>query len=439
MDLKTETIEEPRTRSGFWGKLIDRYGSITGKLSGAVVDQALFGGSNFILNVLLARWMEPSQYGAFVVAYSWFLLPQNFYDALLIEPMSIFGSGRYFKKLRYYLGYIYYGHMGIGLVGALVLAIGAIFSHVVDSALMGTALLGVAVATPMMLSRWLTRQPLYVMTQPHHSALGGAIYLVLSTASIWVLYQLDILDPFTAILANGLANLASSIFLTLRFIKPVLRLKKDEDLAPRKLIREHLGYARWSILSRGLSWISINIYYVMLPVIVGLGGSAALRALMNFSMPMSMAIAAVLTLLLPMFVRAYENEGKASLNGKIRMALGLMVGGSLVYLVAVVLFGGLAASQLYRGQFDEFVTLPVLVTLGLIPVTTSFNIVMDAALRSMGHIKLAFISQIASAVLALTAGLLLMSTLGLLGVTLSMNLTALVTVAIQWSIYRRLQ
>lgn len=45
-------------RKGFW----------------AVLDQGLFAGSNFLVSVLLARWLEPASYGAFSVAYSVFLL-----------------------------------------------------------------------------------------------------------------------------------------------------------------------------------------------------------------------------------------------------------------------------------------------------------------------------------------------------------------------------
>jgi len=40
----------------------------TGKGGLAVVDQALFAGSNFLLSILLARWLTPAEYGAFAVA-----------------------------------------------------------------------------------------------------------------------------------------------------------------------------------------------------------------------------------------------------------------------------------------------------------------------------------------------------------------------------------
>ena len=39
----------------------------------AVADQGVFAVSNFLLNILLARWLAPADYGAFALAYSVFL------------------------------------------------------------------------------------------------------------------------------------------------------------------------------------------------------------------------------------------------------------------------------------------------------------------------------------------------------------------------------
>ena len=46
--------------------LIRRWGA---HISFSLVDQALFSGANFLLNILLARWLLPEAYGAFAVAF----------------------------------------------------------------------------------------------------------------------------------------------------------------------------------------------------------------------------------------------------------------------------------------------------------------------------------------------------------------------------------
>src|SRR5437879_1887053 len=53
----------------------------------AIVDQGLISGSNFLLGILLARWLVPEQYGAYALAFSLFLLLSFLYHSMLLEPM----------------------------------------------------------------------------------------------------------------------------------------------------------------------------------------------------------------------------------------------------------------------------------------------------------------------------------------------------------------
>ena len=58
----------------FWG--------VGGSL--AILDQGLIAASNFVMGVLLARWLEPAQYGSYGLAFSIFLLLSLFSQALLL-------------------------------------------------------------------------------------------------------------------------------------------------------------------------------------------------------------------------------------------------------------------------------------------------------------------------------------------------------------------
>ena len=67
-------------------------------------------GTNFVVNILLARWLTPAEYGAFALAYSVFVLLGVFHIAILIEPMLVFGPGRYRERFPEYLGILLRGH-----------------------------------------------------------------------------------------------------------------------------------------------------------------------------------------------------------------------------------------------------------------------------------------------------------------------------------------
>src|SRR5690606_1122278 len=90
-----------------------------------ILDQGLFAGSNFVVNVLLARWLTPEAYGAYTVAFTFFLLLGTFHGGLLIEPMLVFGSGRFEARLRRYLRVLLSGHGWFSLLAGLALAASA--------------------------------------------------------------------------------------------------------------------------------------------------------------------------------------------------------------------------------------------------------------------------------------------------------------------------
>src|SRR5207244_12202458 len=66
----------------------------------AVLDQGLISGSNFLLGILLARWTGAEQYGAYALAFAIFILVSIVYQALVLEPMTVFGPSVYRSEER---------------------------------------------------------------------------------------------------------------------------------------------------------------------------------------------------------------------------------------------------------------------------------------------------------------------------------------------------
>jgi O-antigen/teichoic acid export membrane protein len=76
--------------------------------------------SNFILNILLARWLSTIEYGTFSVAYTIFLLLATFYTANISEPMLVFIPGKYKKKIRAYLCVLLLGQWTFGVTVGII-------------------------------------------------------------------------------------------------------------------------------------------------------------------------------------------------------------------------------------------------------------------------------------------------------------------------------
>ena len=87
-------------------------------------------------------------------------------------------------------------------------------THLFDSALVANTMLGVAIASPLLLTRWFVRQPFYVLGKPYLSAPGNILYLGLSLVGIFVLAHFQCLTPFSAFLLMGISSLCYSAVLT---------------------------------------------------------------------------------------------------------------------------------------------------------------------------------------------------------------------------------
>lgn len=433
-------------------------GALAKRFSVALFDQALFAGSNFIINVLLARWMLPQDYGAFVVAYSWFLLAQNIYDAILIEPMTIYGSGKHANRFNRYLGFIFAGHVWVSLFFSAALMLGGIIAQTtgIYSVAVATAIYGTAITTPLILTRWLTRQPFYILSKPRFSLIGGIIYLVVGVsgmaiaheithtelisplmlgapqnyAGVFWLIEANLLTPFSAMLIMGVAGFVASVILTVYILKPDFRLKREEELSTLSVLKDHMVYGRWSSVDRILSWMPANVYYLILPLLFSLAESGALRAIANLMMPMHMAITALMALMLPVFVRAYHHEGRAGLNKRMRSSIAVVSVATGLFWLVTTIFGASIIHFLFDGKYDYLITLPILFTMGSIPFLTGLTVVLDAGLRAMERVKYSFLSKILPTMVTMTVGIYMTAQLGILGSNIGSIISGIISISI---------
>jgi len=435
---------------------IQRYGSWAFKVSSALADQAFFSGSNFIINVLLARWLSPDEYGAYVVAYTWFLLAQNMYDGLLVEPMAVFGAGKYAPRLRGYLKYMLYGHTILGLVVFVVLLAGALLQHTLSSSTLYAALLGAAVTAPFVLMRWLTRQPFYIISKPHLVITSGAMYTAFSVAGLFALHQFTAAppDPFLCSSASGASACtltASSAQTTVFWAQIVLgiaalipslyniwllarRVHPDDQASPqlhaRNIVADHFNFGKWSVPSRLMLWAAGQLQYLALPLLFGLAGTASLRALNNLVLPVYLSIGAVGSILLPTFVRVAKAGGKQSLDQKVRVVSLICAGVCGVYSFIIIVFGYQIMHLIYDAKYNDAATLANLFFLGSAPLLGVLGVVYSIALKALDRFKESIYFNVVSAILTVTLGLLLTLWLGILGAAISSFVSQLIGLAV---------
>lgn len=373
--------------------------SWTTKGSLAIADQGLFAGSNFLLNVLLARWLSPADYGAFALAYSVFWLFGVFHTAILTEPMLVFGPGKYRERFPEYLGILLRGHFALMLPGAALLAATAFLLGWLYSPAVERAFLALAIAGPFILLLWLLRRAFYVRLAPGWSAVGGVVYLGILLASILALHSGGRLSPATGFLAMAAASLITSLVL-FALLRPKLA---TESSTMRAVAADHWRYGRWSLATAGPAWFSSNVYFLVLPAWFGLEAAGALKALMNLTMPALHTISALGGLLLPVLVRAHDRGGPRAMSRTMKLSFALFFSGSACYLALLWGFRLQIFEFLYAGKYGEYISWPLLLV-GIVPMLASFPAVLGGALRALERPEFVFWGYLASSGAALAVG-----------------------------------
>ena len=243
MSLAIPQLEIPSRREQFRASLTDWLPWV-GKGSLAVLDQGLISGSNFLIGILLARWLAPDAYGAYALAFSIFLFLSGFHTALLLEPMSVFGPTSYKHQLPAYLGKLVRLHFAVTVALALLLALGTTcFLNLFADRAVPYALFGVALATPWILFLWLSRRCVYLELRPALAVRSAAVYCLIGLPFTFLLERLGCLSPFAAFLLQAVASLAAGGLL-LASIRPQIT---STELSPsmRMILNQHWHYGRW--------------------------------------------------------------------------------------------------------------------------------------------------------------------------------------------------
>ncbi len=398
-----------------------------------ITDEGLFASSNFVLNVLLARWLTPQDFGAFTVAFMVFLLLSAFHTALFTEPMLVFGPRKFRDRLSEYLGLLLYGHVGFAALASLVLLMAGVGVALWGSRPLASALLSLACAGPFILFLWLMRSASYVRLEPQYAALGGALYMVLMLVGVYALYRQQWLSTVSALGTMAVASLAAGLWLVLRL--QVRRPPVSRNQLVRDTFGAHWGYGRWAVASTVITLVPGDIYYsLLLPVWGGLAATAAFRALTNLILPIQHATSALSVLLVPTLA---HTRGDPRFTRLVRWALGVFTFGTVSYWVLLSLFHRSLVTWLYGGRYLEHGGL--LLLLGAWPVVGGVISVLGGTLRALERPDRIFWASGLSTVIALTAGLGLVAGWGIVGAAVGLLLGSMVRAVAMGVFYRRLR
>jgi O-antigen/teichoic acid export membrane protein len=366
----------------------------------AILDQGLISGSNFIVAILLARWLTPQQYGSYALAFEIFLFLAALYGALILEPMSVFGPSVYSGNLISYLGRLFRVHCILSfLMMAALFATAAALHAARPASFLPDALVGISVATPCLLLFWLARRGFYIVFLPQKAVLGACIYSALLLAGLALLYKFRSLSPFSAFLLLAAGAIATGP-LMLRWLKAGL-VQTTTGFHVMDIVRKHWTYGRWAVANSVVIWCSLAIYYPLLGSFFTLAEAGKFKALMNLASPIGQAFVAISLLSLPLASRALHQDGHIAGRLVWRLTF-LYSGGTCLYWAVLLLLRGPIVHHLYGGKYMQVINLLPWVALG--SILRISGTAQTLALKAMRSPARAFVAYSAACVVAISVG-----------------------------------
>ncbi len=406
------------------------------KAAFSVADQGIVSGANFALNILLARWLTPAEYGAFAVAFTIFLFLSGFHNALVLEPMCVLGPSQYRGEPQRYRRSLLL--LNLGLTGGLA-AVAVLAALIVKDDLLGKALWGLAAVIPFTLLFWFLRRVCYLDFRPEEAARSSLVYAVLLIASTFAFQWNGQLSLFQAFLCMGTAGLGASIpGLRTLYLEMLQDRNRDSTSADHsrmpRVFKEHWNYGKWVAALTVLSLATLHIQTLLSAALLGLEAAGALRAVTNFILPAMQTINSISMLGLPVLS---DHFGRGDMKGLLRKSFFITTGLTVLGCaceVPLLLFNGQLEGLVYGGKFAAFSELiPVM---GLIPVFSGLASGYSLALRAVQKPQHYVIVGAITAPIGIVTAILFTNLWGLGGLAAGMVITYASGTAVTFFLYR---
>ena len=382
-------------------------------------DQGFSAGGMFLVNVVLARTQTKQDYGTFALVYSIFTFLGGLHHAVVLEPYTIYGAGRYQSRFPAYSRLMLRSNLVVGGTLSALLLLTCWLTRWISPGIPSRSLLGLGLTVSFILTGTFLRRGFYIERKPASAAAMSMVFFTAVAVLLWTAVVNRVLDNFSVFLVVALAWVAAG----------TLGLSRRSAGQPWNTFletepgywREHWKYSRWVLATALVYQFMHQGYYWLVAGFLSVSDVADLKAMYLLIAPVEQVIISLSFLVLPALAARYavgDRDGFLSIWK--RYALG-MSGLTLGFALAVRVAGARLMHILYAGKFDGLA--PLLFVLALVPLLTGIGNTFGDAIRAAERPRLVFFAFVSSAIATFALGLPLVISLGLRGAVYGMLLS----------------
>jgi len=401
-----------------WGKALS--GLLPGvrlrQVACSMADQALSVGGMLLVNLVLARTQSRQDYGMFALSCSVLTFLLGLHNAAILEPYTVFGSGRLQEHWAEYSRLMFASNRVVGgALMALVLGLYVMF-HGMAPRFFPPVIAGLGAAVGLLFSGAMLRRTFYLQRQASLAAAGSLIFFVTVGAGLGLAIRSRVLNGFSAFLILAVGWLAARLGLGHRL--PSQKNWKIFHAAEPGYWREHWKYARWVLLTAFVFQLTTQGYYWLVAGLLSVRDVAELKAMSLVVAPADQIFIALNYLVLPVFSAQYAAGRMAELLAGWKWYATGIVAATLAFYLVIRVVGGRLTHLLYGGRYDD--AAPLLALLALLPAVMGIGHTMNAALKASESPQLVFWAYVASGLVTFVAGMPLVVRFGLRGAVYGM-------------------
>jgi len=386
----------------------------------SIADQALVVGAGFLVNIALARTQTKEEYGMFTLSYSVLTFLTGLHNAAILEPYTVYGSGRYRDRFSEYLRLMLRSNAITGVLLSAILLSGCLLLSRIAPQFAPRALWGLGLTVSILLSGAFVRRVFYLQRQAALAARTSLVFFMTVACGLWLAIKGQRLDSFSVFLILGLGWIAGAAAFGRKL---ALGNPKQDfvELEPRYW-REHWKYAKWVLATASVFQLMNQGYYWIVAGFLSVKEVAELKATYLLIAPVEQVVVSLSFLALPILAANYAAKRvDAFLSQWKRYALAVL-GVTTLFAFSVRIFGRLAIHTIYSGKFDDQSSL--IITLALVPMLMALGNTMNDALKAAEKPRFVFYAYLCSGAATFLGGIPLVIHFGLRGAAYGMLLSA---------------